>query len=94
MLQGFAQFVAILFDSSLQEGRLVLDHERIVGEIEESGLAVFEQDLLKFPAGIKACRSFVIFAAGGCRDAQALQYFGAAGKFCERQQRGAFHRIR
>ena len=93
-LKGFPQFFAILFDGSLQEGRLVLDHERIVGEVEESGLAIFEQDLLKFPAGIKACGSFVIFAAGGCRNAQALQHFGAAGKFGERQQRGAFHRIR
>ena len=61
--EGLAQFVAILFDGGFQKGRLVLDHERIVGEIEESGLAILEQDFLKFPAGIKARRSFVIFAA-------------------------------
>ena len=49
--------------AAFKRRRLVLDHERIIGEIEESGLAIFEQDFLKFPAGIEARRSFVILAA-------------------------------
>ena len=46
-----AQALAVLFDGRFEERGFVLDNERIAGEIEESGLSFFEQDLLKLPAG-------------------------------------------
>ena len=52
------------------------------------------RNFAKFPAGIKAGRSVVVLAPRcGRRRAWCCKNFGAAKKFGERQQRGAFHGI-